>query len=67
MSAVTEDGSGIHLRQAPRKRASREIKGFTKLARVARPATCSIARDHTYFHSVNDVRERVSSLRPLGY
>ena len=35
MSAVTEDGSGIHLRQAPRKRASPEIKGFTMLVRVA--------------------------------
>lgn len=34
MSAVTEDGSGLSVRQTPRKRASAEIKDFTILVRV---------------------------------
>jgi len=31
---VTEDGSGLHVRQTPRKRSSAEIKDFTLLVRV---------------------------------
>ena len=34
MSAVTEDGSGLSVRQTPRKRAYAEIKDFTMLVRV---------------------------------
>ena len=34
MSAVTEDGSGLSVRQTPRKRAPAEIKDFTMMVRV---------------------------------
>ena len=34
MSAVTEDGSGLGVRQTPRKRAPAEIKDFTMMVRV---------------------------------
>jgi hypothetical protein len=34
MSVVTEDGSGLSVRQTPRKRPSAEIKDFTMMVRV---------------------------------
>ena len=34
MSDVTEDGSGLSVRQTPRKRAPAEIKDFTMMVRV---------------------------------
>lgn len=34
MGAVTEDGSGLSVRQIPRKRASAEIRDFTMMVRV---------------------------------
>jgi hypothetical protein len=46
MSAVTEDGSGISVRQTPRKRPSAEIKDFTMMVRVpGQPAAVRVFTD----------------------
>jgi hypothetical protein len=46
MSAMTEDGSGLHVRQTPRKRSTAEIKDFTLLVRVpGQPAAVRVFTD----------------------
>jgi hypothetical protein len=46
MIAVTEDSSGLHVRQTPRKRASAEIKDFSVMVRVpGQPAAVRVFTD----------------------
>lgn len=46
MRPVTEDGSGLHVRQTPRKRASAEIKDFTMMVFVpGQPAAVRVFTD----------------------
>jgi hypothetical protein len=66
MGAVTEDGGGMNVRQAPRRRAAAAVKGFSTMVRVpGRPGAARVFTDAERSEAEAYAAETGGSVVPL--